>query len=745
MCLLLLFLLIWNYCTEDKARSPRASAIECRLSVNMDHSSSSAAGAAASSSSGSTKIVTSLIIEFTPIYGPRVKRTVEGNGALSVDQREWLVQFITKDLLHLQQLATQLRERSNSTTATTAASSAKKDTSALRASVGGATTAGNGTLAPPAVGPMSGNASGHNSATSAWEDNADDNSFVKVICLDQLSVAVVVMFFALESDGGNAATFQTTGVSNTHMYAVAVALQNFSAIRLRVALPAIRDWLFQTHQEIMALAYEDEPLSNETLLTAVGAAGGTGASREGVSDGSAALAGGSTNTVVKILGYGAKHEYRAETIRAFVELQSAIARVPLEMRASKGIGATVSSAFPGVDPAIISAAIASSSPPQKKQQDNGVDIEEEWYAKLFILNPLLDTWIYERINRDHIDIDSTIFSRTTWSAQQLYGLLVAALSHHRCILRADDPSLVEKWLKTIALFLPDDRLLFASVRCFTPPPAVLPLNIVNPLWSPILAPDLNFQGTTATVNEILEKVHHFRYPPVIIDVSRKLEDPAHFYPTSTLTFFAETRRRIFRREVTFRPVWDYPGSKTRPPQLKTSSLIGPICARLKAVVQPPQAQPHQQQAATSSVANASMTSMKSIVVTPSGAISVRPSSNLDSYRCDPNGPAMLFPVAPASGTVSFDAIESIITPSHKLRFVADAIQHWRKQLLLKSMAFYVYEIEIRREAPNPALLSTLRISEADHRVLCVAVDFIAQVQEAKEKRVRDVLQDTFAF
>lgn len=629
-----------------------------------------------------TKIVTSLIIEFTPIFGPRVKRTLEGNGDLSADQREWLVQFITKDLLHLQQLAmtSQLRKRQNKSPPRPAATRNSGPQGGPQPSHSNSQSQQNSS----SVGVP------HSSSANSLEDYSQerDNSFVKVICLDQLNVAVVVMFFSLENDAPGGSTDDIAGIlGSTHMYAVAVALQNFSTIRLRVALPTIRDWLFFTHEEILSLATvgdDDEQFDQRFVM----------------------------EPSVK-----APPGIRADAERYFSRSSGA----PVANTTVQGAKEGEWQALP------MKRALMSISAP------GSVDIEQEWFQRLEILNPLIDTWITERIDRDKMDpTDSTIFASNRWSASQLYAILVAVLSHHRCIIRADDELLVDRWLSTIALFLPDDRLLFASMKCKKYDSSIHGLSQRNfrgdvDAESPLLAPDLNLQGTTATVPEIIQWIHYFRCPPVIIDVGRRLSDPSHFFPIGTLTFFTETRRKIFKREKSG-GADSFMYSKVQLSSLKNSSLIAGICARLRQI----------------SVTNPVVVVGPVGTTTTPGSIS---NSSMVSLKTITSGqPPNVAPLFPA--TADPEALISApfcAVSVQKMKCMLDAIAHWRKQLLLKAMTFYVSEIELRRDAPSTNLHNHMKISDADHRVMQVSVDFIAQVQEAKEKRVRDVLHDTFAF
>lgn len=101
----------------------------------------------------------------------------------------------------------------------------------------------------------------------------------------------------------------------------------------------------------------------------------------------------------------------------------------------------------------------------------------------------------------------------------LAWFVTAALAHHRCILRADDEDDVRKWLYTVALFMPHDRLLMCEVA-----------NVARRVDD--LVPDVHIQGTTLLVDQVVGQTVWSRFPTVIIDVGQDPRQPFHIEPVS---------------------------------------------------------------------------------------------------------------------------------------------------------------------------------------------------------------------
>ena len=526
----------------------------------------------------SQQVITCMMIEFSPVQGPRVKQRFEPSpGALDSEKKEWLVQFITKDLLHLQQ-----EHRDHLEAAATG-------------SFHGSSGAGGD------------EADGGSASNGPSPDSTEETQFVKVVCLDQLNVAVLVIFFSVTNDDPNAPSAAGAAAASSRgiaayqapppsMYAVAIVLFNLSTLRLRAALPTIRDRLFYAHQEIL---------------------------------------------------YADKDE---------------------------------------------------------------IDVEKDWGEKLREIAPMIDRWLSAMVDRQRLALGQTIFfPNKRFHLQALCSYLTCAMSFHRCVIRADSPSTVTKWLNTIALFLPDDRLLFACVTC-----------------RDFIVPDLSLQGTTMHVDDIVQHVHLFRQPPVIIDVSRSLSEPAHYFPTVTITVFSEVREKIFKGAAV---VSDIAFSRTRPTTVKPSTLVATISHRVFQILNPPQV----------------------AVKSPLAGGGSGPSSHSVAFA-DPQsstaGPRGSVLIDPSTGIVVAGppSSDDDMIPNMTGRSVLVAIDLWRRQLALRAFAFYVVEMELKRDrAVNITAQAGLRTHEADHLVLQTAVDYVAQVQQVRERIVRTVLMETFIF
>jgi hypothetical protein len=528
-----------------------------------------------------SQVITCMMVEFSPVQGPRVKQRFEPSpGALDTDKKEWLVQFITKDLLHLQQ---EHRDYLDSSASRHSSGHLSASANTLGSGVGAVTTSGNDA---DGGGPIGANGTG---AGNEFEEN----QFVKVVCLDQLNVVVLVIFFSVSNDdatsdhsGGN------SKVPPPSMYAVAIVLFNVSTLRLRAALPTIRDRLFYTHQEIL---------------------------------------------------YAEKDE---------------------------------------------------------------IDIEKDWGEKLREISPMIDRWLSARVDRQKLALYQTVLlPNGRLQLQTLCSFLTCAMSFHRCVIRADSPQLVSKWLNTIALFLPDDRLLFACVTS-----------------KEFIIPDLTLQGTTMQLDEIIKQVPLFRQPPVILDVSRALNEPAHYFPTVTITVFSEVREKIFRGAAV---VGEISSSRTRPTTVKPSTLISTVCHRVYQILNPPSARSQVLSGGDGP-----------IILTPSRALHVHGAPRSSSVDTGPISITPAPPSNPDDDPLSFMVNKSVLI----------AIDLWRRQLALRAFAFYVVEMELKRDrAVNITAQAGLKTQEADHLVLQTAVDYVAQVQQVRERIVRTVLMETFIF
>jgi hypothetical protein len=528
-----------------------------------------------------SQVITCMMIEFSPVQGPRVKQRYEPlPGALDQQKKEWLVQFITKDLLHLQQehrdyIDAVAGSRGSMQVRSSGASAQMLSTRGVNDS-GQIMSANYDDGGPPL--------SNSNMNTN---DDLEESQFVKVVCLDQLNVVVVVMFFSVfsEEPGGGSATSSSAAKALASMYAVAIVLFNVSTLRLRAALPTIRDRLFHAHQEIL---------------------------------------------------YADKDE---------------------------------------------------------------IDIEKDWLDKLRDIAPMIDRWLTSRVEREKLSLFHTVLvPHSKVQLQTLCSYLTCAMSYHRCVIRADNPNLVSKWLTTIALFLPDDRLLFASVAC-----------------KDSIVPDLTLQGTTMPLEDIIQRVPSFRLPPVILDVSRSLHEPCHYFPTVTITVFSEVRQKIFTGDSV---VADISNSRTRPTTVKASTLVSTVCHRVFQILNPKhgRAQPVE----------------SFVVITPAGATAV-PSSL---------GPRS----AAAGGEISVKGPDDEVLSGMTVKSALISIEMWRRQLALRAFAFYVVEMELKRDrAVNITGQAGLRTQEVDHLVLQTAVDYVAQVQQVRERIVRTVLMETFIF
>ncbi|RNF08951.1 hypothetical protein TraAM80_02358 [Trypanosoma rangeli] len=155
-----------------------------------------------------------------------------------------------------------------------------------------------------------------------------------------------------------------------------------------------------------------------------------------------------------------------------------------------------------------------------------------------------------------------LFSHAHWIFRHLAGFLSMALEHHRCVVRSDDNALVLLWVNTLALFMQDAQLVMASPVCS------------NRLDQ--LVPDLTLQGTTCTIGEISTLLPYFRQPPVILDVSRRLDESAHIFPVFTLFRFEEYRLAALRGEKLDRFGALRPKGMTRP----LSPLVAQICEQI---------------------------------------------------------------------------------------------------------------------------------------------------------------------
>lgn len=82
----------------------------------------------------------------------------------------------------------------------------------------------------------------------------------------------------------------------------------------------------------------------------------------------------------------------------------------------------------------------------------------------------------------------------------------------------------------------------------------------------------------------------------------------------------------------------------------------------------------------------------------------------------------------------------------KITNILNAINQWRRQLVLRTLSYYYYTVEFRFKTDSQSSFSPAMFKEvADDAILQVAVDFFAQIQEQKEKHARNVLTEAFAW
>lgn len=199
---------------------------------------------------------------------------------------------------------------------------------------------------------------------------------------------------------------------------------------------------------------------------------------------------------------------------------------------------------------------------------------DEWEKKIVILRENIKLWYGSYVNVEQIDVEQTLFAQDfstalaklsqpnlvpssalrqslradgsttrtpaptpresneilTSSWHHLHQVIVSVLTHHCAILRGSNRETINTWLRTVGMFLPEDKFLLMRDTC-------------NP--DEQIIPDLHFQGTTATKQQIMLYLHLFRYPPLVIDVDQPLEKPAHLFPKDTLILFEEKRLRVF--------------------------------------------------------------------------------------------------------------------------------------------------------------------------------------------------------
>ena len=128
---------------------------------------------------------------------------------------------------------------------------------------------------------------------------------------------------------------------------------------------------------------------------------------------------------------------------------------------------------------------------------------------------------------------------------------------------------MEKWVLTVAYFLLDDRLAFAT-------------DVVGSTAEEIV-PDLSLQGTTAPVDSgLLERLYLFQYPCCVIDVSEEPNSPAHFMPSAQLNKYGEERWKLLVNDIPFK------GAQVLSPIRIRSPLIRSICHRVENSKMPPQ-------------------------------------------------------------------------------------------------------------------------------------------------------------
>jgi hypothetical protein len=80
--------------------------------------------------------------------------------------------------------------------------------------------------------------------------------------------------------------------------------------------------------------------------------------------------------------------------------------------------------------------------------------------------------------------------------------------------------------------------------------------------------------------------------------------------------------------------------------------------------------------------------------------------------------------------------------SSRFRNALLAIDQWRRSMTLRAVAFYFQEIQC---SGGSLRVNLMRLNEADYDVMQVAVNCVAEVQQARERRVQNVWKEAFTF
>lgn len=641
---------------------------------------------------------------------------------LAPEQEAWLMQFVAKDFLNLANFG-QFGESGGSTSAY----GQSIDSSSFHTnpvSEGGAVS---NVGSQRTVGDAGGGAA--NSSTAS-----DDHQWIKVVTLEQLSVAATTLYFTFTQ-------LDEAGYRQRHSFAVVITTPN--TLGHKVSLTSLCDRLTHMHARVMSIFFgEDGDYYSNTPTTSTAADLSPG---------------------MDSMGRGTDEEV------SFGHL-----------------GANTEALGPGTN--LYPVATGGDELMQYDTFDESQGYNDIWRRELEAAVFDATLWVNGIVDRHRIPLKRTLIDELRRSATQTQEkakrtidwfeqIMSLALSEHRLIITGDKAT-VEQLLHTIALFMPDDRLFMASTQCFTN----------------FIVPDLSFQGTTLPINKIKPRLVWFRYPVAIVDVSKQaaIDKPVHFLPAresgkKVYAVFREWRKEQIGCRRTL-PLGKFMHSSL-PPNRVVSPLVQVITRRFLCFIggnympstkSMPQTigQPMANLTAdstlntargnasivaaqhTSALASVSYTTpilnnagapanqssaLLSTTVVAGGSLSST-SNMMSPFSMNQNNSITYQPnrrplLGEETGVLAEGPGQGY--PRQFYDCLMFMLQQWRRTLTQRALAFYQSEVQMsREERDKPA---ALRTSDGDLHLLLATVEQIYPVGAALEEKASQLLVSNFLF
>lgn len=453
---------------------------------------------------------------------------------LSSEQEVWLMQFVAKDFLNLSNFG----GMSDSGTgaggsgygATTTVDGSSFSTNPISEASGGTTTNSAAGSQRPGYANHYREASAAAGGGASSDPTDGDRHWLKAVAIEQLNVTATTLYFTFSQEDDH-------GQEMRHSFAVVITTP-FAPLGNSVALRAIWDRLTHMHARVMSIFFNRD--GDDYASSPTNPQGGAGSGAGG--------AGGGGNPTDAGYGYqsqppmgivgtvGGGGGYRPNSNgnsgrndyydNGDFDAAAAVTEAEAEVMCKTRVIATSSTAH--------NANAASSEADvihQYDTTDETAGYNDIWARELQAAIADITVWVNGAVERSAIPLQRTLIgelrrcasfqsvARSSRMCDWFEQILSLALSEHRLVIAGEpkDREFIEQLLNTLALFLPDDRLLMASTRCH----------------NGFVVPDLSFQGTTLPMAKIKSRLVWFRYPVAVVDVSRMalLDRPVHFLPT----------------------------------------------------------------------------------------------------------------------------------------------------------------------------------------------------------------------